>query len=355
MSQNGDISETDDLHESPEMEAAKIQDMIDFDIPKLTRWSSKMYDILSSIGINQPSVEDRSRLNGTRRSYNQTLLPFTHNSALFIKPIDLPEDYDAEVRASIQVAICSGNILSILVNATDVALGKKRPLPLLGELDDAFLALFEQYSQITDNNESVSDLAFRIRYRRLVEVLATESSIGPLESAARIFCDQPAHGLKGAREALGKGPYKQLAGTAVNQDAATRKSYQARIQDLVHKLSTDDMVKIRTLLDQDCPLESLFDDLRLWALQTYKHIHTPGNQSNASGVRPALGSHGRTERRDSESLFVDNNNINKDDEPGGDSDSDSDTDAAEYDQLPAQESKYVSRLCFQLTPKTRQY
>ncbi|KAI1652598.1 hypothetical protein F4813DRAFT_394552 [Daldinia decipiens] len=320
--QNDAGSETDDVHESLEVDSSRIQDMLDFDIPKFARWSDHMYDVLSYIDNEQPSVEDRSRLSRTRKSYNHARLPFADTSAFLIKPINFSEDYGLEVRAKIQVAICSGNIISLLASIVDVTVGKKGSLLILEQLDDSFPVSFNPHSPGNDDIERVLDLAFRIRCRHVVELLTAEPSVDPYELAASMFYSQE--------------QYKPLAGININENSYLYESYQDRIQEIISVLSSDDRSEVESRLDQDCPKEELFNDLRSWGLDMYKQLNNmPTDQGNMKAAKPTEGEdvHALIRRGESEPLFVDDNEENR-----GGSDSESDTDVAGYDRLPTQES-----------------
>ncbi|OTA58605.1 hypothetical protein K449DRAFT_385585 [Hypoxylon sp. EC38] len=333
-SQSGAVSETDDPNESPEMEIARIQDMVDFDIPRLTRWADKLYGTLSSINYSQPSVDDRSRLNSYRKLYNRARLPFADNSTFFIKPISPSQEYDPEVRTKIRVSICSANIVSLLAFIMDVELGEKQLLPILEQLDDGFPALFDAHLQADDiNTARYLDLAFCIRCRRLVEALASDSSIEPFESAASIFCARLGLDLSTPRETLNKGPYKELAGIDINQNDAFYDIYRARITELVSKLSSDDRLQVQTILSQDCPQGRILNDLKSWASELYQLLNGPMDRGNIRHTNITPRKHTRLGREDSEPLFVDDNARNEED-----SDSASDIDAGGYDRLLPQES-----------------
>ncbi|KAI1392232.1 uncharacterized protein F4822DRAFT_120606 [Hypoxylon trugodes] len=332
-SQNQAISETNDAHESSEMEAARVQDMLDFDIPKLRRWSDKMYDVLSSIDIHHPSVEEQSRLNGTRKAFDHAHFPFTANSgnnALFIKPIVLSEGHDSATRSTIQTAIYSGNIIILLSSIIDVQLRKKDPQPVLEQLDHVFPSLFGPYFQTGNDIEKTLDLSLRIRYRYLVESIAADSSAEPLEVAADIFCEQSLHHARSAQEALDKGPYKQLAGIKVNENFPYYEAYQACIQKLISNHSDRD--KMLPFLDEEYPQIELSNDLRSWALEVYQQLRTSKDPDKLRAIDLTADLHTQTERGESESLFVDNNEVEES------SDSSSEMDDGEYDRLTPQES-----------------
>ncbi|OTB12889.1 hypothetical protein K445DRAFT_320721 [Daldinia sp. EC12] len=334
--QDDALPEAGDIDETVEMDAARIEDMLDFDIPKLLRRSSKMYDVLSSINANQPSTEDRSRLNVARKTYNQARLPFADVSTFLIEPINFPEDFDPGARAKIQRTICSGNIISLLSSMVDVMVGKMEPLTILEQLDNSFPASFYPDCQENDDTGLLLDLAFHIRLRHVIELLITKPSADPHELAASVFYIQPSDASNGSQEATSQEQYKPLAGIDINGNSYLYESYQARIEGTLSMLPLYDRFEAESRLDQECPREKLFSDLRSWGLDMYRLLNTPANQEKASAAKTSQEEEATYElarREESESLFVDDN-----EEAREDSDSESDMDAAEYDQLPTQES-----------------
>ncbi|KAI1101661.1 hypothetical protein F4804DRAFT_315354 [Jackrogersella minutella] len=334
ISHHAILSETEDTYESPEMEAARIQDMLDFDIPKLTRWSGKLYDILSSIDNKQLSVDTWSSLNSCKKSYNHARLLFAENGALFIKPISLPEDYDQEVRTKILAAICSGNIVSLLLSIVNILLRKKGALPILEQLDEFFPTLFIAHVHAdNDDADKLLDLAFRIRYHLLLESIISNPSVKPLKLATSIFCTEGVRGSSRPRDALHTGPYRQLAAMDINEDGDSYEIYRNLIKELVDTLSSIDISELQGSPDQDCPQEELFSDLRSWALEIYQQINKKTDNNHIQTKNQIPQPQTRAERENSESLFVHN-----DGRAGEDSDSVSDSEVGGYDQLPVQES-----------------
>ncbi|KAI1803657.1 hypothetical protein F4811DRAFT_321103 [Daldinia bambusicola] len=328
------ILEADGANESLGMDAARIEDMLDFDIPKLSRRSDSMYDVLSSIDGNQPSAEDLSMLKAIRRGYNQARLPFADVSSFLIRPIHVPEDFDLGVRAKVQVAICSGNVISLLSSIIDVMVGEKEPLTILEQLDNSFPVSFDPYSQENGDTERLLDLAFRIRFRHVVELLVGKSSADPRELATGVFYIQPSDASNASQELTNQEQYKPLAGIDINGNHHIYESYRARIEEIISMLSLDDRSGVESRLDQDCPKEELFRDLRSWGLDVYRQLHMPVDQENPRTAKTGQEDmHELVRRGESEPLFVQNN-----EEAREDSDPESDMDATEYDQLPTQES-----------------
>lgn len=325
---------TDSVGESLDMDPERIQDLLDYDIPKLMRWCNKMYDVLPLMNSQQPNEHDLSKFRNASKGFNAAQVPFVtvKGYPLFIGFDDLPK-HDPEIRAKIQAAICSGNVISLLTCMVDVKLEMHQPQPVLDRLDAAFPALFNPEPTVDSNeNKRTLDLAFRIRCRRLVELMSTNDQTKPIILAAQMFCTQNVRDVKGARAALNNGPYSKIGGIDLNTNVDYHGDYRSRIRELSSKLSNDDM----GTLDEEYPQEGLFDDLRSWARGIYERQNGPSEPGNIRVAGSTPWRHASIEQEGAGSLFVDNNN-----EVGEDSHSDSDTDAGGYDRLPQQEARYV--------------
>ncbi|KAI1771616.1 hypothetical protein F4818DRAFT_428412 [Hypoxylon cercidicola] len=326
--ETGVVSE-DPLDEPLDMDPERIKDMLDYDTPKLMRWCNKMYNILPLMDNQQPDVQDWSTFKSNRRRYNIARIPFSNAYPLFIKLIDLSE-YGAEVQAKIQTAICSGNLISLLISIVDVRFKIIQPQLVFEQLDGAFPALFYPNPKAGANETArILDIGFRIRYRRLVELIAANVATNPTILAANIFCTEDLRDLKDAQAALNNGPYNELAGIDVNTNVDYHENYRSRIQKLISRLSSNDKLE---MLDQGHPQKELFDDLRLWALQVYQRLNKPTEPNNARVATPTPGPHASREHGGSEAPLIDN------DEVVENSDSGSETDAGGYDRLPTQEA-----------------
>ncbi|KAI1501674.1 hypothetical protein F5X99DRAFT_382116 [Biscogniauxia marginata] len=307
-------SDVDYSDDSPESKAARIQDMIDFDIPKLSRWCKSMYNALGSMSIPPTSPDDRKRLAGIRKSYSAARRPFASESELYIDSFTLPEDYSPKVRASVRIAICSGNLISLLTNITDIRQGKKDSLHIFQQLDDAFPTLFDHgFRSHLDDADVTFNLAFSIRCRHLALSLVANPSTNLFILAARIFCSERINTAKKAHQALSEGPFRELAEINVDEDTVSREAYQARMNDLVSVLSTDDRIKACQSLNQAYPEDRLLENLWSWAREMFQYF--------GSGDQQSLQTSSLAE---SENMLVDGN------------DSGSDTDAEGYDQLEPQ-------------------
>ncbi|KAI1766016.1 hypothetical protein GGR53DRAFT_237191 [Hypoxylon sp. FL1150] len=324
------VPKTDPFGESLDMDPERIQDLLDYDIPKLMRWCNKMYDVLLLMNSQQPDEHDMSKYRNTSKGLNAAQVPFAaaEGYPLFIKSIDLPED-DPEVQAKVQTAICSGNLISLLTCIVDLKLGLHQPEPVLDRIDAAFPILFNPNPTAeTDQNHIILDLAFRIRYRRLVELVATGVPMNSvIIRAAQMFCTQNIQGVKGARDALNNGPYSKIGGIDVGTNVNYHDSYRSRIQELLSNLSSDNL----EMLDEEHPQETLFDDLKSWALESYERLNRASEPGSVRVASPTPRPHASIEQGEVEAPLVDNSS-----EVREVSDSDSDTDG-EYDQFPEQD------------------
>ncbi|XXH05827.1 GCR1-dependent translation factor 1 [Hypoxylon texense] len=325
------VPDTDSPDEPLDIDLERIKDMLDYDIPKLMRWCNKMYDILPLMDSQQPEAHEWATFKSTRKWFSGARIPFSNDSPLFIKLIDLSE-YDNEIQAKIHAAICSGNLIALLTCVVDVRFGSKKPRIVFEQLDAAFPDLFDPDPKADPNETArILDLGFRIRYRRLVELVAANVSIKPIILAANMFCTQQVHDLRGARAALNNGPYSKLANIDVNTNLDHYEDCRSRIQELTSKLSSNDKVD---LLDQEHPQEELLDDLRSWAWEIYRRLNRPADPGNAQVDDSTPERHGG-----SEAPLVANI---EDDEVIEDSDSGSDTDAGGYDRLLPQGASFIN-------------
>lgn len=341
LPRNDSLSGMGDIHESSEMEADRIQDMLDFDIPKLTRWSDKLYGILSSLGGNQPDIDGRAKLNSYRKSYNHARLPFTNGNTPFIKHVNLPEEYDEGVRSKIHIAICSGNLVSLLILLFDIESEKKNSHTILKHLDGTFPASFVSRPQVDSGDvEKIFDLAFRIRCCRLIELLDSDDSItspeGYLTFATTIFCRESIDGADQAREALDQGPYKPLAGMEISEGTEFYRPYCERIREFFSKIVLNDIPEFHASLDSKFTEESIFNNIKSWALEMYLRLNGLADRNKIRSTNENTDSRAPIERAESEPLFVGNV-----DTAGIDSDSASDGDSGGYNQLPLHGPKYA--------------
>ncbi|KAI0172376.1 hypothetical protein GGR52DRAFT_544280 [Hypoxylon sp. FL1284] len=324
------VSEVGHAEELQDMDPDQVKDLLHYDIPKLMRWCNKMYPILSLNDSRHPEVHSSSSFRTARRGYNAARVPFDNDSPLFIKPIALPE-YDPGVQAKVQAAVCSGNLVALLLSIVDVRFATSEPLPLLEQLDGTFPGLFNS-GPATDTNEAerILDLGFRIRCRRLVETAASDVSIKSTIQAANLFCTREVRDVKSARAALNNGPYRKLAGMDINTNLDFHEACRSSIRGLASRLLPAEELG---MLDEEYPRETLLDDLRLWALGIYHTLNNATEPSGAQVASPGLQPDAGIADGGSVLPPVDDNDQAREEE---ESDSGSDTDAGGYDQLPQQ-------------------
>ncbi|CAJ2503904.1 Uu.00g112980.m01.CDS01 [Anthostomella pinea] len=314
--------------DSLEVKAALTQDMVDFDIPKFSRWCDNTYRALTAATDPEASPEEQRKLALARRGFNVARQPFADDSELFIRSFQLPGDQDPEVGAKVRVALRSGNLVSLLDYVLDVEQGKQDMLTILEQLDDGFPVLFSAHS---DCIEDTFDLAYKIRCRRLVEMLATDHTTDSLILATRIFCEQPAKTKKKALEALSQGPYRQLAAIDIDEDVGSNETYQTRMEELSSLVLSDESPESRGSLGEAYPEDSLLRDLTSWAREMFEHLNNPSRK----GITATHSPKENQPNPESESLFVpDNDNAREYSEVDSASDSESGT----YDKLPPQDS-----------------
>ncbi|KAI0602526.1 hypothetical protein F4775DRAFT_142793 [Biscogniauxia sp. FL1348] len=316
-------SDTDGSDESAEAKAARTQDMIDYDIPKLSRWIESMYSALGSMNVPPSGSHERKHLASTRKAFDAARRPFIKDSQLYIDPFALVEDCDLEVRATVQKAICSGNIVSLLTSIVDIKKGKADSLRIFRELDDAFPTLFDPNFQTDPGNmdEDTFELAFSIRCCHLALSLAADPSRKFLTVAADIFCGQSLKGAKGSLKMLNNGPIRELAGINVNENLAFRDVYRAHMGNIVDILSMDDKLEAVKSLNQKYSENILVDSLWPWARDKFESLGSV-EQKGSQAPKQAEQVESSVEREDEDSLFV-----------AEADDSESDTDPKGYNQL----------------------
>ncbi|KAI5917518.1 hypothetical protein F4810DRAFT_40631 [Camillea tinctor] len=322
-------ADTDGSDETPEARAARIRDMVDFDIPKFSRWNQSMYDVLASLDGPPSSSSDRKRLASIRKAYDAARRPLVEEDQLFIDLSTLAEDCSPEVHSVVRKSTSIGNLVALLVSILDIRRGKKNSLPFLQKLDDAFPALFEHNFQPDSDSidEDIFDLAFSIRCCRLALSLAANPGSNPFIVAAGIFCSQPTNRTKKARQVLIEGPFKELAGINLNeQDMDLHDTYQAQMGGLVSKLSLSDKSKVVETLNREYSEMSLLEILWSWAGEKFESFRLAEQRASQS-PQQAEQANSSEEHEPEDGLFV-----------TGSDDPESDTDTEEYDQLVPQGS-----------------
>ncbi|KAI5867739.1 hypothetical protein GGS23DRAFT_549709 [Durotheca rogersii] len=335
------VPEEEIPHESPEIEAARVQDMLEFDIPKLSRWSKKMHEALSSIGDDQPSEEQQSTLKDIRRLFAKALLALTDNPALFITRKELPANYSSRERATVRLAILSGNLMSLVASIRDTWAGERENLSILEELDNAFPASFTSGlgpSTDVEDAAEILGLAFHIRCCCLVASLAANPNTEPYKIVSDIFCNRQTLDMNGIRMALrDRRNLKMLAGIDINEGGNFRDIVDSCIQDLISALESDDRSAIYSSLNQLYSRDKLFTNVYSWAMEKFRQLNQDANHGDIGAATSPPASHANAELGEpAASPPVDNGG-------GADSDSNYEFDAADgdYDQLPQADSNLV--------------
>ncbi|KAI1276307.1 hypothetical protein F5Y07DRAFT_139514 [Xylaria sp. FL0933] len=325
--EGGDASDTESQDDSYEDRVARLQDILDFDLPKLSRWCEKVYEVLCSLTYPEPAMEERKRLNTARKSFEMARRPFTTAGAAYIDlgTSDLPYQDNPNAHAAIQRFTHEANSASLLLSITDLKRSKKDASSFLKELDDEH-PLFPD-SDPSKQSEYYS-LAFRVRCRRLVELLKITKD-EPLAVASAVFCEPPASAVEGAAQQLREGPFKMLGGVGQGGEFTLSAELKAQMNELIDKLSLPERAEIVRSLDGMFPQDELLEDLRKWAVDTYQQVTKkvdesdlpPGDQNEGDNINVA-------EREESEGLFLSDDN-----ESNGGSNPESSSEPEEYHQL----------------------
>ncbi|KAJ2967052.1 hypothetical protein NUW58_g10528 [Xylaria curta] len=303
---------------------ARLQDILDFDLPKLHRWCGKAYEILSSLTRPEPTQEERKSLNTARKSFNLARRPLVDDDATYIdlSSSDLPYRDDPDVHATIDKATRSANLITLLLSLTDLNHAKKAISPFLQELDDAFPSLFD-----TDlsRQSQTRELALHIRCRQLVEWLGEEPESEPLILATTIFCKDSASTAVEAAQRLRRGPFRKLGDMAQGGNFTSSRKFQVHLDQIIAKLSVPERDKSEKLLNAAFPQDKILEELRVWALNVYAHVNSKADKRN---LPPDDRNEARVGREESEGLFISEN-----DEAGESSDPESSSEHEGYHQL----------------------
>ncbi|KAI8632657.1 hypothetical protein F5Y19DRAFT_418399 [Xylariaceae sp. FL1651] len=340
VTESGDTGEvaptdTEQLDDSYEDGATRLQDMLDFDIPKLARWCDKARAAVASLTHPKPTAEERKNFNTARRSFNAARHSFAKYDAAYIdcSSFNLPY-HDPDAQATVQNATCSANLVSILFSVVNLQYSNEGILPFLQELDNAFPVFFDPEFLAHSGG---SDLPFRVRCRCLVEQLSSEPNSEPLILAAELFCkaspSKPFPStLEEARQRLREGPYRKLGGIDIDSDKRKTpfKVFKTQMNELITTLSLPERTEIEESLNTAYPKRELLQDLRSWSQGVYVHPNEAADGNSDPSAQPSKRKPSDSTRlEESESLSV-----AEDDEAEHGSDSGSDSDSGEYDQLP---------------------
>ncbi|KAI0805085.1 hypothetical protein GGR55DRAFT_656974 [Xylaria sp. FL0064] len=330
--ESGDASDTESQDDSYEDRVARLQDILDFDLPKLSRWCEKVYEALCSLTYPEPAMEERKRLRTARKFFEMARRPFATGDAAYInlRRSKLPYRDDPSAHAAIQKFTREANSVFLLLSITDLKRSKKDAWFFFKELDDEH-PLFPDSDP--SNQSEYYSLAFRVRCRRLVELLKKWKDqpliYEPLTVASGVFCELSASTAEEAAQQLREGPFKMFGGEGQGREFALSAELKAQMNELIDKLTLPETAAIERSLDEMFPQDELLEDLRKWATDTYLQVTKkvdesdlpPGDQNEGDNINVA----GRAE---SEGLFLSDDN-----EPNGGSNSESSSEPEEYHQL----------------------
>ncbi|KAI1109641.1 hypothetical protein F5Y14DRAFT_20783 [Nemania sp. NC0429] len=329
-------SDPESQDDSDDDRAARLQDLFDFDLPKLCRWCEKAFDALSALTNVGPIVKERKDLNTARKSFNLARRPFAQGDAAYIdlSSSDLPYQDHPDVYAAIHKATRSANLISLLLSLTDIKRTKKANF--LRELDSVFPSLLDPgYPARAESY----DLAFRVRCCRLAESLEEEPNTNPLVLAATIFCEQSTGTPAEATQRLRNGPFRSYGGIDKGEVYTASEIFNTQMEKIVITLSSPPRAQIEAFLKAEFPRGKLLEALRIWALDMYTHVNRkahegdlPQNDQNVEGADDDAG------REEPENL-VRGENV----ESEGGSDSEPSSENEGYNKLPtlAKEPSFI--------------
>ncbi|KAH9888632.1 hypothetical protein F4778DRAFT_400647 [Xylariomycetidae sp. FL2044] len=253
----------------------RIQDMKDHDLPKYSRWCGKMYDILRSIHEAKSNAAEVIQLPGRKRGFHDAQSQFAQAAKSLDRSPDLVDQSDPQLRHQIRYVSCSGDFVFLLLSILEVRHEKTQALPVWQQLEHASRYLFDPSLPLNSAHlEHYLHIAFKIRCRQLVQLLATHPSPDPLIVAATLFCipAEPVSSVEEAHRALREGPYKQLTSANMVEDVFTDVTH-SQLNSLVAQLQAGKADEVKQTLDQTYPQESLLQELWLWAMDCLQDIN----------------------------------------------------------------------------------
>jgi hypothetical protein len=325
------VANTETQDDSFEDRAARLQDMLDFDIPKLCRWCERAYAAMASLtNPDVPTVEERKTLTTVRKSFNAARRTFAEDGATYFdfSSSDLPYQDDPDAHATIWKATCSANLISLLLSLMGVK-DPKQYLPFLHELDNAFPVFLNSHLPAQPDTH---ELAFRVRCGRLVELFQSEPDHDPLVLATTVFCEQPAKTTEEAIQRLRGGPFREFGGAEQGEDFINSDSFEKHMNGIINIFeltTTRDRPETEAAFNTLFALDDLLKNLRIWAQGMYVRVNKEDKESGGSPKdRETRGTNDGFRRVESESLFV-----SPDDDAEEESDSASDSEQGGYNQL----------------------
>ncbi|KAI1311256.1 hypothetical protein F5Y03DRAFT_343971 [Xylaria venustula] len=323
------VANTESQDDSYEERVAQLQDMLDFDLPKLARWCDKIYEALSSLTRPEPTVEERTRLSIARKFFKRARLSVAQDDVAYVDlaSSDLPYREDPETHATVQKFTRAANLISLLLSLADLEGSTQNVSPFLQELDDKFRLFLDPDSLAEPEDHA---LAFRARYCRLLELVREEREIEPVILAAALFCDEPAAmTLETATQRLREGPFRILGSEGQDGNFTSSPEFKAHMSEVL-ELPLSDRAELEGYFDNGdiFPLDKLLRELREWAMGTYSRVTKVDENDRPTHEQVEGEVHDRVERKKSEGLFLSEGN-----ESSGDSDSELSSEHEEYHQL----------------------
>lgn len=259
---------TGNQSDSYEDKAARLQDILDFDLPKLHRWCGNTYEALSSLTHPEPTARERKNLNMAKKSFKLACLPFAEDGAPYIDPtsFDLPYPNNSGAYAAVHKTMRSANLISLLLSLVDLKHTQWAGLSFLQELDNAFATCLDSVLPLEPRRQ---DLAFRVRCRRLLELLGKEPDTPPLVLAAKTFCIKPAEESEEAEQQLRKGPFRKFGGIEQGGDLTASERFRTQMDEIIAQLSSPERAETEDFLNATFPWNKLLEDLWGWALESY--------------------------------------------------------------------------------------
>ncbi|GAP91357.1 putative myb DNA-binding domain protein [Rosellinia necatrix] len=325
----GNVESQNDSYED---RMARLQDLLDFDLPKLCRWCETAYKALCFLTEPEPTAEERRSLNTARKAFKLACRPLAEDGAAYIdlSSSDLPYREDPSAHNAIRKAVCSANLISLLLSLVDLKRQQQATLPFLQELDDAFPNCI---GSIRSLELETHKLAFLVRCRRLIELLGDEQETAPLVLATQIFCTQAAGTSEEATLQLQAGPFRKLGGTEQDGDFTSSDGFKMQMDKIITELASTPAARAHKVLNEAFPRDELLTELRAWALDSYVRVN-----EEADETLPSSNDHNEGAVNDS----ADQKGLEFD-ESGDYSDLESGTQPDEYHQLKtiAREPSYI--------------
>ncbi|KAI0972004.1 hypothetical protein F4678DRAFT_430824 [Xylaria arbuscula] len=329
MSAEEVVAHAESQDDSYEDRVAQLQDMLDFDLPKLARWCDKVYEALSSLTRPEPTAEERTRLSTARKFFKRARLPVAQDDVAYIDltSSDLPYQDDPGTHATVQRSTRAANLVSLLLSLTELEDSTQSISPFLQDLDDKFCLFLDPDSP--DESEE-HELAFRVRCCRLLELVREEQETEPFILAVTLFDEPTVVTPKAVTQRLRQGPFS--LGVSVEKDGGfiSATEFKTDMSKFL-KLPLSSRAELESYLDDldVSPLDELLEILREWALDTYSRVIKKIDESDLPEHDQVEGeAHDGAERKGSEDLFLSEEN-----ESNEDSDSELSSEHEEYHQL----------------------